>query len=380
VRLLFLIRSLDMGGAEMQIVNLAVAAKNRGHDTAIAVFYGGGPLEAHLENTGVQLFNLAKAGRWDIIGFLIRFVRVLKKYRPAVLYSSLEGANVVAALSKPLLGRTRLVWRIASAELDISGLGWIPRLGYSLEDWLSRIPDVVVVNSRSGRDWVIRRGFPAQRLCRVPNGIDTGRFGVRPTAGKKMRQELGIPDSVPVVGIAGRIDPVKRHDVFLRAAAQVADVFPDVRLLCVGSGDPELQGNLEKLAKALGLFQRVIWTGFRKDTERMYNAIDVLCSSSDTEGFPNVVAEAMACGVPAVVTDVGDSAEVVGSCGLVVSRRDQAGLATALIAMLNRQASERDSLRNCCRQRIVTEYSMERCVDRYIEVGRTANTGLGQGL
>ena len=134
-----------------------------------------------------------------------------------------------------------------------------------------------------------------------------------------MRLEWGIAECEKLIGQVGRLDPMKDHSTFLKAAALLAHERKDVRFVCVGEGPTGYRDELYSLAKTLGLASRLIWAGSRRDMPAVYNAFDVAVSSSRWgEGLPNVIAEAMACGVPCVVTDVGDSAFVVDKLGVVV--------------------------------------------------------------
>jgi glycosyltransferase involved in cell wall biosynthesis len=151
-----------------------------------------------------------------------------------------------------------------------------------------------------------------------------------------VRSELGVAEDQPLIGRVGRLAPQKDYPTFLRAAALVATSRPEARFLCVGEGNPELSAQLRLLASQLGLDSRVHWSTGRDDMSAVYSALDVCVSSSAYgEGTPNVVAEAMACGVPCVVTDVGDSAWTVGETGVVVPPGDAEALARGIESVLD---------------------------------------------
>src|SRR5262249_13039612 len=146
------------------------------------------------------------------------------------------------------------------------------------------------------------QGFPADRMIVIPNGIDTERFRVDLDARRRVRAEWCVGEEEKLVGLVGRIDPVKDHPTFLRAAALVRRERADVRFVCVGSGQETHAQALLELAEQLGLQGRVLWTGARHDMPSVYNALDILCSASFVEGFSNSIGEAMSCGVVSVVT------------------------------------------------------------------------------
>jgi glycosyltransferase involved in cell wall biosynthesis len=150
---------------------------------------------------------------------------------------------------------------------------------------------------------------------------------------------------------------VKDYPSFLRAAKLLGDRVPRTVFLCVGDGPKQVRSDLVTLGRQLGLESSLIWTGDRDDVVALFNAMDVAVSNSISEGFPNVVAEAMACGVPCVVTDVGDSALVVGTTGRVIPAGDPAALSAAIDDLLEAAPDHIE-----CRRRIARLFSLEKMV------------------
>lgn len=195
----------------------------------------------------------------------------------------------------------------------------------------------------------------------INNGTDTDRFRPDPDAREAVRREWGVREESPLVGIVGRLNPVKGHKDFLKAASLLIKERPDIRFVCIGGGDVQYVRELKMLSSELGLGSRLIWAGNRSDMPSVMNALDVLCSSSYSEGFPNVICEAMACGVPCVVTDVGDSAYIVGGYGIDVPPSDPAALAKGLARMIDGRLQIRlaDS-----RRRIEENFTVESMIDK----------------
>jgi glycosyltransferase involved in cell wall biosynthesis len=194
-------------------------------------------------------------------------------------------------------------------------------------------------------------GYRPRRAEIVPNGIDTQRF--RPDANLRaaVRRELGIPAEAIVLAHVARINPMKDHDCFLAAMAEL----PDLRALLIGTGTEHLpdRPNLLRL-------------GRRDDVERLLPAADLIVSSSAFgEGFSNALSEGMACGLPAVSTDVGDAALIVGDTGAVVPPRDPRALASAISALASEDTAVRAERARRARARIVEEFSLERSVARW---------------
>ena len=360
-----LTRSLTTGGAEQQLVALARGLCEGGHQVSIGVFYGGGPLERGLESAGMEIVDLGKSGRWDVVPFLLRTAAALRLRKPDVLYSFLGGANLVASAVRRSVPRTKLVWSVRNSEFDMSVDHWVARAGHRLEAALAHAPDAIIANSSAGRDFAVSRGFPAGRITIVPNGIDTDRFRPDPGLRAEQRGKLGLSEDEIAIGVLGRLNATKDHASFLRAAAAVHARQPNCRFLCVGSG-PELE-RLQRLAVDLGIADRVLFPG-ELDPAAALNAFDIACSSSITEGFSNALAEAMACGLPCAATDVGDSAMIVGDSGMVVPPASPADLAGAVERQIERLPAHDPAVP---RARIVDNFSLAAMVDRTVEVFRS---------
>lgn len=360
--ILFLARSLDRGGAERQLVVLVKGLARRGHAVAVAVFFGGGVYETELAEAGVRVINLGKQGRWDIFPFLNHLVRVLREERPAVLHSYLGVPNILAAALKPLLPGTRIIWGVRASNVDLSRYDWLSRLAYSLERRLVRFADCIIANSQAGKRHAVVNGFPEGKMVVIPNGINTEYFRFDPEGRQQARSEWGVGEDEILVGLVARFDPMKDHLGFLAAAGRIARERHDVRFVCVGDGLVVYADELKQRAVALGLAGRLIWAGARDDMPAVYSALDIASSSSLSEGFSNTVAEAMACGVPSVVTDVGDSAWIVGDTGIVVPHSDPGLLTQGMLKLIAMPAEERRALGGQARSRIAAEFGIDNMV------------------
>lgn len=363
--ILFLTRSLDRGGAERQLAVLAKGLARRGHTVAVAVFFGGGAYESELAGAGVRLIHLGKKGRWDILPFISRLVRLLRKVRPAVLHSYLGVPNILAVVLKPLVPGTRIVWGVRASNMDLSRYDWLSRLAYALERRLARFADLIIANSHAGKRHAVANDFPEGKIVVIPNGIDTDYFRPDPEGRRQVRAEWGIGEHEILVGLVGRLDPMKDHPVFLEAASDIARVRRGGRFVCVGGGPADYAATLKQHAAALGFTNELIWVGARDDMPAVYSALDIASSSSSYgEGFSNTIAEAMACGIPCVVTDVGDSALIVGDAGSAVPPGDHDALAAAIQHLIDLPAEARRARGEACRARVVSEFGIDRLIQR----------------
>lgn len=358
MRILLLIRSLDIGGTERQVTVLARGLRRRCHEVEVAVLYPGGALEADLAEEAIPVRSLGRRGRFDPFTPLA-LARELRRFRPQVLYTFLPAANLLAVAARPAQRGLAVVWGIRSADLDLSAYdGWL-RLGHRAERAAARLADRIVANSAAARDFALQKGFPAERLRLIRNGIDVTYFRPDPEGRERVRRLWRVSPEQRLVGLVGRLDPAKDHATFLRAAARVAAEEPATVFACIGDGSEERRAALGRLAADLGIPERVLWSPARRDLPAVYSALDLLVSASVSESFPNAVAEAMACGTPCVVTDAGDSSRIVGDLGRVVPRRDPQSLAAALVESLRCPRLPEAALR----ERIAQRFGAERMID-----------------
>lgn len=356
MRILMSIPSLEPGGAERQFAALASGLAARGHEVLAVTLGHGGPLAAELGRA--RLERLGKASRLDNFRVLWALGGLLKREAPQVHYAFLPSATVLGAVLAPFFPHTRLVMGIRAA--DGQGRGRAGRLLLELEARLSPLADLVIANSEAGRSLCLERRFPPGRLRVVPNGVDTARFRPDTTAGAALRRQWGVAEDERLIGLVARLDPLKDHETFLKAAALLAKSTPGARFACVGGGAGGYAGALRQRASGLGLDGRLIWAGEREDMPGVYNALDALCLASVSEGFPNVLLEAMSCGVPCVATDAGDAARILGGTGLVAPAGDAQALAAGLATLLARLEREGPRLGALCRARVEDEYSLPR--------------------
>jgi len=358
LRVALVIRSLAPGGAERQFVLLARLLRARGHHVCVFVFYGGGALEGEVIRSGVTVVVPGKSHRWDVIGFISRLARALRQFRPDVIHTYGPVPNMVGVALRPLVGMVHVVWGVRSAELDWSRYERIVKYSHRASAWLSRGAWAILVNSEAGIRYHRSLGYPSRLMRFVPNGIDLQTFRPDPAGGAALRTMLGL--SGTVIGIVGRLDPIKDHDTFLRAARRYLDGGGSARFLIVGGGSADYAQWLSGRVRELKLEPAVVIAGHREDLPAVYSAMDVHTLTSRGEGTPNAVGEAMACGVACVVTDVGDAAGMVAGTGRVIPPGDPAALADAWTSLL---AVDPESRAEAARRRVAERYSVEQLLN-----------------
>ncbi len=359
MKLAFLIRDLGHGGAQRQLVLLAQGLVREGHEVSVIHFYDGA-FRAELGAAGVRTICVGKKSRWDLLGFFLRLVQATRRIRPEVLHGYLAESNLMALFLKPFCGFPRIVWGVRDSQTDAHLWGILGKLSFRLNCLLARFANLIICNSKAGRDYYVARGFPVAKMHVIPNGIDTEHFTPRPKTGGRAL----------TFGLVGRMSPMKDHATFLHAAA----LDPNAKFVIVGSGDEAYAQQMRDLATRLGLAERVTWLPAQNDMPSVYATFDCLVNSSAFgEGFSNVIGEAMACGIPCIASNVGDSAWIVGDKSQIFPAGDHEALAQCMLAFQPHNP----------RQRIVEEFSVEKLVERTSRLLSKKvlwiTTGLGSG-
>src|SRR5438034_5467533 len=356
-KILYVTAGLRGGGAEAMLARLAAARPGVADEITIASLL---PAEAHMARLGaggvaVVELRFDKAG--GIATGLFKLARLIAVRPPDIVQGWMYHGDLAALVALVLSGRrrhTRLIWSIRCSAMDWRDYGLGLTLVVKACALLSRWPDVVTANSATGLKSHLALGYRPRRAEVIANGIAVDEFRPDAAARRAVRTELGIPDDATVLAHVARVDPMKDHGSFLTALA----ALPDLSALLVGAG-----------TESLSAAQNVIRLGRRHDVARLLAAADFVVSSSRFgEGFSNVLAEGMACGLPAVATDVGDAKLIVGDAGLVVPPESPDALVAAIRTLAGESVTARAERGSKARARIVENFAMRHAIRRYVDL------------
>jgi glycosyltransferase involved in cell wall biosynthesis len=275
-------------------------------------------------------------------------------------------ANVACAVVLPALPNVALIWGVRGSDRRVEGYPLNVRLLRSVQRWLASRPDLTICNSEAGARAHLAVGKGRGRVAVVRNGVAADCFHFTSSGRRELRAEWGVGRAT-VFTLVGNFDPVKGHERFLFAAALLAR-HPGYRFVVVGGGPTDRGGLLQNLAGEIGLDDTVVFAGRHMDMPAVYSASDVVVSASSSEGLPNAVAEAMACERICVVTDVGDSAWLVGPTGIVAGSLSSPGLADAMVEAAALGADQTRERGRLARERIVEHLSVEAMVTNTYEL------------
>ncbi len=366
IRVVHLITDLDVGGAETTLVRLLGCMDRSRFDSHVVSLVAGGALERRLKNRDVPVRSLSmRRGRpspWAVL----QLRALLRQIRPDILQTWMYHADVLGIVAARSAGVPNVLWNVRASNLDIRHYGWLTAMTRRAAARLSRQPTAIIVNSTAGRMAHEAIGYRPRIWVLIPNGIDGGEFRPDPAARTQVRRTLGLNDATRLIGLVARFHPMKDHHTFIRAAATLCRDRPDVHVVLVGAGIDPTNRTLRSWVDVEGLVGRVSLLGHRDDVARIDAALDVaVMASSDGEGFPTALAEAMACGVPCVTTDVGDARRVLGETGRVVPPRDSEAMARECGVLLDAPVSARRALGMAARARVLAEYELARITAAY---------------
>ena len=369
IRVLHLITGLNTGGAEMALYRLLVAMNRQEFQSSVVSLIKPGPVGDLITEMGIPVKSLEMPpGRASIRGFY-QLIRILKDFQPDILQTWMYHADFLGLMAGKLTGVPAIAWNIRGSEMNFMNSQGLSRIIAKTCALVSGWPQVVLVNSRAGIIAHEKLNYHPRRWQFIPNGIDTEKFLPDRASGQKNRARWNIPLDCDLIGMVARLDPQKGHTFFLQAAAIVLKEKPDTHFICIGGGPENFLEELKKQAEGLGLGTAIHWIGNQSEMPSVYNALNIYISpSAYGEGFPNVIAEAMACGIPCIATKTGDAPDLLASTGLIVPPQNSQSLAEAILKVLNTPPDIRALIGANARERIISNFNMDKMAGAYSDI------------
>jgi glycosyltransferase involved in cell wall biosynthesis len=378
MRVVHCITGLSGDGAQRMLHRLTDQLQERGVLNYVISLSRQEPLADLFEGRGIPVYPLAMES-WR--GSLIaphRMLRLLNDIRPHVLQGWMYHANAALCLARPFLKkRTPLAWNIRRGMDDYRERKLSTRFFVQSNRLLSLSPDTIVYCTRESREQHEQFGFASRRGMVLGNGFNTDVFAPHEEKRRLGRERYGVLDDDILIGNIGRDDTAKGRSFLFEAFSSLIERFPRARLLLVGRGMSDTNHELRRALATRRIAARVILAGECASISEVYPALDILCSSSVAEGFPNVVAEGMSAGLPCVATDTGSSKELVEGVGVVVPSRSASQLAQGLAHLCEESTEAREARGRRGRERIIARYSLSSIADAYVALYE--NMVLGDG-
>jgi glycosyltransferase involved in cell wall biosynthesis len=375
MRVMHVITGLSTGGAETMLLKLLSAASGN-MDHVVVSLGDEGTIGPRIAALGVPVHCLRLKRNAPNPFRALSILPLARRINPQLIQGWMYHGNLMASMAALALRKSArrnvpgqrppVLWNIRQTVYDLRRERWLTAKLIRLGARLSSGPAAIIYNSQTSAGQHESLGYRAEKRVVIPNGFDCQILRPDETARKAVRTELGIADDTVLVGLVARYHPMKDHVGFLKAAALVVRPHPQTMFVLAGAGVSSIQPELAEAIQQNKLGDRVILLGERSDISRLNNAFDIGCSASAWgEGFSNSIGEAMACGVPCAVTDVGDSAYIVMDSGFIAPPRAPEALANAIGRLIEIGRSGRQQLGTKARQRIETEFSLSTIVQRY---------------
>jgi glycosyltransferase involved in cell wall biosynthesis len=368
IRVVHVITDLGMGGAEMMLYKLVSRMDPTRFETVvISLMDKETDIAARLEGLGVTVYAVDMLrGRPSVVA-LWRLRRLLRALQPHVIQGWMYHGNWASSLGSSFCRKKiPVLWNIRHSPHDLKYERRLTAALIRAGSLYSIRTTKIVYNSHVSARLHTDLGYSPDRTIVIPNGFDCELFRASERARQSTRQELNVEDQEVLIGLIGRYHPMKDHATFFKAAAMLARDYRYVHFVLAGTHVDRSNEELTKLVESSGLNGRTHLLGERADVAELTAGLDIASSSSlYGEGFSNAIGEAMACGVPCVVTDVGDSGWIVGETGKVVPPRDPKALAMAWASLIESGREERLRLGAKARTRVVREFSLDRVTRLY---------------
>jgi glycosyltransferase involved in cell wall biosynthesis len=366
VRVVHVINDLTVGGAEMMLYKLLSSTDQALYNKTVVTLSAGRDLRERIERLGVRVHCVGMRAPAPSPASLVRLVRLVRSLDPDLIQGWMYYGNLGAQLAAAFSPRAPVtVWNVRQSVYSLAHEKPLTSLAIRMGARLSKRPAAIIYNSTKSASQHESLGYDGGRAHILHNGFDTSAFAPSAEARAGVRAELGLAPDALLIGLVGRFHPAKDHANFLRAAAALSKDCPEVHFVLSGRGVQHGNDALRETIARLGLGNRVHLLGERQDVARLMASFDIVVSSSAQEGFPNVIGEAMSCGVPCVVTDVGDSAKLVGPTGLVVPPRNPDALAKAVRELINLGRNGRAKLGEAARERISENFLLSSVIAQY---------------
>jgi len=368
MKIIHIITDLDVGGAEMMLYKLLGSLNDESIDSMVVSLMGRGKVTERIEALGVKVETLdlgqGEHPSWKTIKKLREFMRA---FNPDIVQGWMYHGNIAATIAvfiyQPIRKKVKLFWNVRQTLYDINSEKIQTRWLIVLGRWLSFFAHSIIYNSNLSAEQHCNVGYLSKKTKIIPNGFDLQKFRPDQNRRQQLREELRVAESVLLVGHISRLHPMKDHATLLRAIDRVVDNLSgiggkqEVLFLLIGHG----------VTSELSKNPAIRFLGERVDVPRIMSALDIVVSSSAWgEGFPNVIGEAMASEVPCVVTDVGDSAYIVGKYGRVCSVGDDQCIASSILQLIENK-QERKTAGKQARKRIKENYSMDKIKKEYLK-------------
>ncbi|MGB6297220.1 MAG: glycosyltransferase [Rivularia sp. (in: cyanobacteria)] len=367
MKIVFITTDLDTGGAEIMLYHLLSKINRQQFSPSVVSLMDNGVWRNRIEGLGIPVHSIGMEQGKPTLASLWQLIQTVNRLKPDLIQGWMYHGNIASALAKlSLFFQVPMLWSIHHSINSLSSEKRLTASIIKLGAYLSRFSASNIFVSQTSRQQHEKLGYRSKHNCVIPNGFDTSIFVPSSKAKSEIKFELSLPEDSILIGKMGRYHPMKDHSNFLKAAALISHKYSNVYFILAGTGVDKDNRNLAELIKELNLVEQIKLLGERHDMPRLIAALDIATvASAYGEAFPLIVGEAMSCGVPCAVTNIGDSALIVENTGRVVAPKNPEAMAQAWQELIEIGTENREALGKAARVRIQKLFSLDSVVSEY---------------
>jgi len=371
-KIVHIITGLSTGGAEMMLYKLLSVTDRNFFNPIVISLTDCGPIGLRIKALGVPVYNIEISKNLLLPIRLCRFIKLVSKLQPNLIQGWMYHGNIASSLvGLCLLNKVPILWNIRHTPYNLREEKWFTSILIRLGALFSYQPKYIIYNSQASAYRHKLLGYNNKSHKVISNGFDCFRFKPSLTAHLVLCSELKLKKNDFLIGFIARYHPMKNHVDFIHAAGKLISKYPDIHFVLAGRGVDKSNTLLVDLIKEEGIMGQIHLLGERNNIPEITAALDIATNfSSWGESFSNAIGEAMACGVPCVVTDVGDSALIVGDTGIVIPPKHIDELVKAWMKLIKIGSASRKQLGQKARERIVNNFSLLKIINNYEEIYR----------
>ncbi len=375
MKIVYVSTGIGTGGAQIMLYHLLSRINRERFSPVVISLMDHGIIGDRIAALDIPIYTIGMKQGKPTLASIWRLVHTIREINPDLIQGWMYHGNLAAQLANfvfVFIGQKPVLWGIHHSITALKSETKLTQLIIKLGAFLSPYVEKIIFVSKNSKVQHEALNYSIDKTCVIPNGFDTDLFKPSQEARSNIRKELNLDQEAVLIGLICRYHPMKDHNNFLQAAALLLKKHPNIHFILAGTNVDKNNHHLYQLIQELGIVERVYLLGERSDMPQLTAALDIATSASAYgEAFPLVVGEAMSCGVPCVVTDVGDSAWIVDHTGKVVTPRNSQALAEAWQELIVMNLDERQALGKAARERIIECFSLDSVVAQYEELYTT---------
>jgi len=367
IKTLHIITGLHVGGAETMLLRLIKHKPESLNSTVVVSLTDTGKIGSILEKMGVTVMYLNMHNWLSIFNAVLRLKKIIKVEKPSLVHCWMYHANIIGGIAAFMAQNKNIIWSIRRSSLKFNeslSTFIIMKIGALLS---SVIPKIIICVAESGMHNHEKYGYERNKMMVIPNGFELEKYRQDTCKRERIRKDLDIDDDQIVIGCVGRFHQSKSYDSLIASANEVIRSFKNVRYMLVGRDLNPQNAILMNWINQIGYADRFLLVGETHNVANYMSAMDIFCLPSNTEGFPNVLGEAMASELPCVVSDVGDVRKITGDLAILVES-NSGKLSEGLCDMLSKDKEERRKIGLMGRKKIEKEYPIKKICQKYYKL------------